>query len=58
MAMANTHSILLSTENTKRPIPNPIGSVTPGALNFSHASKKLIAHTKPIHKKVHTNDMG
>jgi len=47
--IANAHSTLLSAANTSLPIPNPIGSVTPGALNFSHASIKLMAHTKPIH---------
>ena len=54
----NTHSILLRALNTSFPIPKPMGSVTPGALNFSQASKKLIAETKPTQMKMKIIEMG
>lgn len=58
IAMAKTHSILLSASKTSLPIPSPSGMVMPGALNFNQASKKLMAHTKPIHRKVATTATG
>ncbi len=33
-------------------MPRPISSVTPGARNFSGASRKEIASTMPSHTKV------
>lgn len=51
----NIHSILLSAAKMSFPIPNPIGSVTPGARNLSQASIKLIAHRKPIQIKTTGN---
>ncbi len=45
---ASAHSTLLSALKTNRPIPKPIGSVTPGALNLIQASIKLMAPVKPI----------
>lgn len=33
-------------------MPSPIGMVTPGARNFSGASRKEIARTIPSHTKV------
>ena len=47
---ANKLSILFNAENTNFPILIPIGIVTPGALNFSQASIKLIAAMNPSHK--------
>jgi len=58
MAVAKTHSILLSASNTNLPIPKPKGTVIPGALNFNQASMKLIAHTNPIHRKEEMRDIG
>jgi len=58
IAMANINSTLLSAENTNLPIPNPKEMVIPGALNFSQASIKLIAQTKPIHRKVEIRAVG
>lgn len=58
MVIANTHSTLFSAAKTNRPMPKPMGNVTPGALNFSQASKKLMAHTNPIQVKVQMTAMG
>lgn len=58
IANAKTHSTLFNAAKTNRPMPKPMGKVTPGALNFSHASKKLMAHTNPIQVKVQISAMG
>ena len=58
MTLTNTHSILFSALKTSLPIPRPIGNVTPGALNLSHASRKLIAQTNPIQRKVTISTRG
>lgn len=39
-------------------MPKPIGSVTPGALNFSHAPIKLTAQIKPIQVKAQMTATG
>lgn len=58
MAIANTNSTLLRALKTSLPIPRPKGTVIPGARNLSHASIKLMAHTKPIQRKVQIRAMG
>jgi len=58
MAMANTHSTLLSASKTNLPIPNPNGTVIPGALNFNQASKKLMAQTKPTQRRAELREIG
>lgn len=58
MNRANTHSTLLRTLKTNRPIPKPNGTVIPGARNLSQASIKLIAQTNPIQRKVVMTAMG
>ncbi|MCK0135486.1 hypothetical protein [Arenibacter sp. S6351L] len=55
---ANIHSTLFRAEKTNRPIPKPKVKVTPGARNFNHASIKLMALTKPIHRKTPANANG
>src|SRR3954453_24049611 len=47
MPAASTTSTALSARNTSRPIPRPIGSVTPGARNLSGASRNEIPSTSP-----------
>src|SRR5690349_10626307 len=42
----------LSARKTKRPMPSPICSVTPGARNFSGVSMKEMASTMPSHIKI------
>lgn len=51
-ATANNHSHVFSARNTNRPMPKPICSVTPGARNFSGASRNEIASTMPSQTKV------
>lgn len=51
IASAKNHSTLFNALNTILPMPNPKDKSTPGALNFNHASIKLMAQIKPIHKK-------
>lgn len=41
------NSTLLSTVKTNLPILNPTSLVTPSALNFNHASKKLMPVINP-----------
>lgn len=43
---------MLRTRKTSRPMPSPIGSVTPGARNFSGASRNEIAKTMPSQMNV------
>ena len=56
--MESTNSTLFKAPNTSRPMPKPSGRVMPGARNFNHASMKLMAPTKPIHKKTAAIAMG
>lgn len=49
---SRVHSTMFSALNTSKPMLSPIDKVTPGALNLSHASIKLMAPTKPIHIKM------
>ena len=58
IAIANTHSTLLSALKTNLPIPSPNGSVMPGALNLSQPSIKLIAQTNPIQRNVIIRAIG
>lgn len=44
-------STMLSARKTRRPIPSPIGTVTPGARNFKGVSKNEIAKSIPSHTK-------
>ncbi len=44
-------STMLSARKTRRPIPSPIGTVTPGARNFRGVSRNEIAKTIPSHTK-------
>ncbi len=41
--------MVLSARKTRRPMPRPMVSVTPGARNFSGASMNEIATTMPNH---------
>ncbi len=52
MIKARTISTLFNAEKTNLPIPKPVGRSTPGALNLSQASIKLIAAIKPTQIKV------
>lgn len=58
MTMANTNSTLLRALKTSLPMPKPKGTVIPGARNLSQASIKLMAHTKPIQRKVQIKAIG
>lgn len=53
---AQTHSTRFSESKTSLPMLNACASSTPGALNFSGASRKLNAHTNPSHKKLIANE--
>ncbi len=55
---ANTNSTLLRALKTNLPMPNPKGTLIPGARNLSQASIKLMAQTNPIHRKVQIRAMG
>lgn len=56
--IVKTHYKLVNTVNTSFPIPSPIAKVTPGALNFNQASKKLMEKTAPIQIKIAANAIG
>jgi len=50
--MARMPSTMFRARKTMRPMPSPIGIVTPGARNFRGASRNEIARTIPSHVKV------
>ncbi len=49
---ASAISQALSARNTSRPMPSPSWMVTPGARNFSGASRNEIASTMPSQTKI------
>ncbi|HEU5386099.1 MAG TPA: hypothetical protein VFV73_09390 [Streptosporangiaceae bacterium] len=51
-AAAKAASTRFRARKTSRPMPSPMGIVTPGARNFSGASRNEIARTIPSHTKV------
>lgn len=51
-AAAKAASTRFRARKTSRPMPSPMGMVTPWARNFSGASRNEIARTIPSHTKV------
>jgi hypothetical protein len=49
--VARIASAMFSPRKTRRPMPRPIRTVTPGARNFSGASRNEMATTMPSHVK-------
>ena len=49
---ARMSSTMLSALKTSRPMPSPMGTVTPGARNLRGASRNEMASTMPSHTKV------